>query len=120
MRKSIRHHAKRNPMIFPPTMRQESTMTEGQIQMVMASAAKLNQTTEHLLDTIAETVKKKLATIVADEEYTHARPIRIKVYMPIMCTPFCFENDNEQVIHISTPIQFSPVHITSVDDEPVE
>ncbi len=132
MHKKSRHSVRNHPTIFQRVVNTDNTVhestneevrwTEGQIRFVRDSATTLNQETERVLDTIAGSLKAKLASILSSEENADRKHIKIEVYMPMMCSPFCIENESgeDQVIHINAPIQFSPVRITNIDDEPAE
>ncbi len=129
MHKKVRHKVSSNPAIFQRVVYTDNALpdvsktnwSEDQIRFVRTSAVTLNQETEHVLDIIADSLRAKLANITS-EDPSGKKHVKIEVYMPIMCSPFCIENENgdEQIIHINAPIQFSPVRITSIDDEPVE
>lgn len=122
MPKHTRHKARTNPR-FLQSFIQESSLRHDQIRFVKSSVDQLNEKTEQMLDVIAETVRNKLEAIVAEGDFSKTKHIKIEVYMPVMCTPYCIENENEeeQILHINAPIQFSPVKISQiVDDEPVE
>ena len=131
MHKKNRHLPRNNPAIFQkavitdnavPSFSDESEITGDQIRLIRSSAIKLNKETEHILDIIADSLRTKLEHVVNDGESSDMKRIKIEVYMPIMCSPFCIENEGEdkQIIHINAPIQFSPVQISNIDDEPVE
>jgi hypothetical protein len=136
MHKQTKHRSKINPVIFQRAFFSENAlfhstqdnsndhiMTEDQIRFVKSSTIKLNKTTEELINAITDSVKQKLEHIFFSEQDSSAmKRVKIDVYMPIMCSPFCIANEdsNEQIIHINAPVQFSPVQITNSNDDPVE